>query len=136
MKINIVNFKTLDKRNTGTDAIYKAFGTSGFYVGRRNSFYGLPKSPLANPFRIADYGGNRGAVLVDYRKWLWNQIKNNNMQVINELNRINDELEQSGTVTLICWCDCTCDGEMQCHGEIIRNALNSDKVQAILSKQR
>jgi hypothetical protein len=130
MNIQIANFKTLGNRKNGTAAIYNSFGPSGFYVGRENKFFGLSKSPLANPFRAKNYSGQKGDTLPDYRKWLWTQVKNENLTVIDELNLMIAAHKRNGTLTLVCWCDC------KCHAEIIRNALNSEAIQNILKKHQ
>lgn len=40
------------------------------YCGRPVPRQGWPGHPLANPFKLEDFGGNREAVLDAYRAWL------------------------------------------------------------------
>ena len=63
----VVNFKQYGS----VAALNQAFGDRWLYIGRANSQAGLAASPLANPFKVRDYGGQPGATLDDYRHWLW-----------------------------------------------------------------
>ena len=58
---SIINFK----RYGSIQELNQAFGDQWVYIGRANSHAGLEQSPLANPFRVKDYGG-RGKTLPYY----------------------------------------------------------------------
>jgi hypothetical protein len=56
---DVVNFKQCGS----VQALDQAFGKQWFYIGRANPRAGLAQSPLANPFKVKDFGGQRGATL-------------------------------------------------------------------------
>jgi ribonuclease HI len=62
----VANFKDYGS----IQALNEAFGDRWVYIGRKNSHAGLPQSPLANPHKRSDFGGQRGATLPHYRRWL------------------------------------------------------------------
>lgn len=80
------------------------------YVGRRNDFYGLEASPLANPNWL-EREEDRDENIAQYRVWLWGKIKANDRRVIEALESIgpNDEL--------VCYC-----APKPCHSEIVAKA--------------
>jgi len=97
----------LNKRTLASDARTKKCD-SLLYVGRPNV--------LGNPFKIGQ-DGDRNQVISKYRKWLWEQIKNNNELIIRELKRLGKMSAEGKTVGLVCWCY-----PLQCHAEIIARA--------------
>ena len=50
---SIINFKQYGS----IPALNQAFGDRWVYIGRANSTIGLAQSPLANPFKVKDFGG-------------------------------------------------------------------------------
>jgi hypothetical protein len=104
--ILVVNFKDFGSQ----EALDTAFGDRWLYIGRKNQYAGIGASPLANPFRAAEYGG-RGATLPFYRKWLWQQIQDGNPGVLQALQGIGQ------TAVLVCWCK-----PEPCHGDVVRKA--------------
>jgi hypothetical protein len=71
----------------------------------------LDASPLANPYRPRDFGGERGATLPHYRRWLWRQIQAGNQEVLQALGAVTEES------VLVCYC-----APGPCHGEVVRGA--------------
>jgi hypothetical protein len=102
----IVNFKAYGS----VQALNQVFGNRWVYIGRTNNCAGLPASPLANPFKVKDYGG-RGQTLPHYRHWLWQHIQNGDEDVINALKAIDEQ------TVLICWCK-----PGPCHGDVVKAA--------------
>ena len=58
----IINFK----QHGSIQALNQAFDDHWVYIGRANNYADLPQSPLANPFRVKDFGG-RGKTIPHYR---------------------------------------------------------------------
>ena len=96
-----MNVKGLDPQKVGPTVVY---------CGR--SFQGWVGHPLANPFKLEDFGGNRELVLAKYREWLlarptleadlaalWAQSGN-------------------GLRPLACWC-----APLACHGNVLAELL-------------
>lgn len=87
-----------------------------FYIGRSGS----NPSPLANPYSHlphtkADYKvANRTIAINKYRSWLYDQIENQNKEVIDELERLCEYLALRGGLVLSCHCV-----PSPCHGEVI-----------------
>lgn len=93
------------------------------YVGRLIPFHKslgkLEGSPLGNPFKVKDYGGEKCLKL--YREWLFAQIKNCDKHTMSLMRLIDTE------TTLGCWC---CDKKDEaifadpevCHAQIIWKA--------------
>ncbi|MGH2536892.1 MAG: DUF4326 domain-containing protein [Candidatus Promineifilaceae bacterium] len=102
----VVNFKQYGSKA----ALDRAFGDRWLNIGRANSYAGLPRSPLANPYRARDFGG-RGRTLLDSRRWLWGRIQAGDEGVINALRGISEE------AALVCWCR-----PEPCHGDVVRAA--------------
>jgi hypothetical protein len=90
---------------------------NGCYVGRYNKTYKLPQSKLANPFTIGK-DGDRTMVLVKYRQWLWQKIKEKDHAVCQELMRLSSLVKNGKEVKLTCWCN-----PAPCHADIIKNCL-------------
>lgn len=103
----VVNFK----RYGSVMALNQAFGDRWVYIGRANSYAGLVQSPLANPFKVRDYGGQRGAAIDDYRHWLWGRILSGDTAVSAALRAISEE------TALVCWCK-----PGPCHGDVVQAA--------------
>ncbi|MBK8989635.1 MAG: hypothetical protein IPM39_26850 [Chloroflexi bacterium] len=53
------------KQYGSVTALNQAFGDRWVYIGRGNTPAGLAHSPLGNPFKVKDYGGQRGVALED-----------------------------------------------------------------------
>jgi hypothetical protein len=101
----VVNFKQYGSKAT----LDRAFGGRWLYIGRANGYAQLEASPLANPFKVRDYG--RGATLPHYRRWLWEQIQAGNQDVLVALRSITPES------VLVCYCK-----PLPCHGDIVKAA--------------
>lgn len=102
-EVRIINAKTASKEERA----------KAEYVGRENKRYGLPQSPLHNPFK----DGDRATSIAKYRKHLLNALKED-PTVAQEFSRLLGQLEQEGAVTLMCWC-----APKACHAEVIRDLL-------------
>ena len=81
------------KQHGSVQALRQAFG-NWLYIGRANNHAGLPQSPLANPFKVKDFGGRGktlppGSTLGDYRRWLWGRIQVGDTAVLDALQAIN-----------------------------------------------
>ncbi|MFO7684178.1 MAG: DUF4326 domain-containing protein [Chloroflexota bacterium] len=103
----VVNFKQYGS----VAALNQAFGDRWLYIGRANSQAGLAASPLANPFKVRDYGGQPGATLDHYRHWLWSRIVAGDEAVLAALRAVDE-----GTV-LVCWCK-----PGPCHWDVVQAA--------------
>jgi hypothetical protein len=89
----------------------KTYRGKGVYIGR--------PTLIGNPFRIGVHG-TREQVIVRYREWLWQQIKERG-GVYRELCRLAGEARK-GDLTLICWCK-EQSRQVACHGDVVRAAL-------------
>lgn len=82
------------------------------YCGRKNDYYHLPASPLANPFRLRnDTPEEREKVLAQYRTWFDGQVENDGSAFCVELVRL-IKLAREGDLSLGCYCfpkKCHCD---------------------------
>jgi hypothetical protein len=103
----VVNFKQYGS----VAALDRTFGDRWLYIGRANPGARLAPSPLANPYHLRDFGGERGATLPHYRRWLWRQIQAGNQDVLQALVAVTDES------VLVCYC-----APGPCHGEVVRAA--------------
>ena len=109
----VVNFR----HYRSVDGLNQAFGDRWLYIGRRNRLArsgaegaaGLPQSPLANPFRVRDYG--RGRTIPHYRRWLWERIQAGDQAILDALRTINE------SSILVCWCK-----PAPCHGDVVKAA--------------
>jgi hypothetical protein len=110
----VANFKTYGS----IQALNQAFGDRWLYIGRENDYAGLEQSPLANPFKRGDFGGQRGATLPHYRSWLWQQIQAGDEAVLEALRAIDEQ------TVLICWCH-----PHPCHGDVVKAAAEWLRVQ-------
>jgi hypothetical protein len=104
----VVNFKQYGS----VEALNQAFGKRWVYIGRANAHAGLPASPLANPFKVRDFGG-RGQTLPHYRRWLWQRIQAGDKSVIDVLQAVNE------SSVLVCWCK-----PGPCHADVIKAAAD------------
>jgi hypothetical protein len=91
---------------------------NGYYVGRYNKTYKLSRSYLANPFTIGQ-DGDRTMVLVKYKQWLWQKIKEKDTAVCKELMKLSSLVKDGQQVTLTCWCN-----PQPCHADIIKSCLS------------
>jgi hypothetical protein len=103
----IVNFKVYGSK----EALNKAFGNHWTYIGRANRYAGLPQSPLANPFKASAFGGQQGATLPHYRRWLWKRIQDGDEGVVTALRDITEDS------VLVCYCK-----PGPCHGDVVKAA--------------
>jgi len=98
----VANFKHYGSKA----ALDRAFGDCWLYIGRANGHAQLEASPLANPFKVSEYG--RGGTLGHYRRWLWGRIQAGDTAVIEALRAIDE------TTVLVCWCV-----PGPCHAEVV-----------------
>lgn len=108
----VANFKAYGS----VQALNQAFGDRWVYIGRANSYAGLPQSPLANPFKAREFGGRGqtlppGSTLGHYRRWLWGRIQAGDQAVLDALKAIDAQ------TVLVCWCV-----PDPCHGEVVKAA--------------
>ena len=103
----VVNFK----RYGSVMALNQAFGDRWVYIGRANSHARLVQSQLANPFKVRDYGGQRGAAIDDYCHWLWGRILSGDTAVLAALRAINEK------TVLVCG-----RKPEPCHGDVVQAA--------------
>lgn len=74
---------------------------------------------LGNPFVLGEHG-SRDEVVEKYRRWLWEQIKEEGA-VYRELLRLK-AAAQKRELLLVCWCKRP-NKEVACHGDIIKQAI-------------
>jgi hypothetical protein len=103
--MQIVNFKEYGS----VRMLAVNFHTSWTYVGRENTYYGLPESPLANIYRESNYG--RAGCIRKYRQWLWWKIQRRDTEVLDALKKLTEDS------ALVCWC-----APKPCHAEVIAKA--------------
>jgi ribonuclease HI len=103
----VANFKDY----SSIQALNQAFGDRWLYIGRKNDYAGLEQSPLANPFKCEDFGGQRGVTLPHYRHWLWQRIQAGDEAFLKTLRSIDEQ------TVLICWCH-----PYPCHGDVVKAA--------------
>lgn len=94
--------------------VNKKFTNEGQYIGR--------PSPLGNPFssKKSDLAIRVRSVeesIALYEQWIYEQIENENLDVINEINRLY-KIALEKPLNLVCWCK-----PAPCHGEIIKEIL-------------
>jgi len=106
MECDVANFKAYGS----VQALNRAFGDRWVYIGRANSYAGLPASPLANPFKAREFSG-RGQTLPHYRLWLWGRIQAGDEAVLDALKAIDAQ------TVLVCWCV-----PGPCHGDVVKAA--------------
>lgn len=87
----------------------RRLGDQGIYVGR--------PSALGNPY-IVGTDGAAGTLIRPYRKWLRDKVAARDDAVLSALFEIVVELEQRGSVQLVCWC-----APQPCHADAIRDVL-------------
>jgi hypothetical protein len=118
-KCDVVNFRQYGS----VRALDQAFGPRWLYIGRSNPRAGLAQSPLANPFKVKEFGGQPGATLPHYRRWLWQRIQAGDGAVLAALQSITPK------TTLVCWCK-----PGPCHGDVVRAAAAWLQGQTVLTK--
>jgi hypothetical protein len=111
-KCEVINFKQYGS----IQALNQAFGDRWAYIGRANKYARLPASPLANPFKVKDFGGRGqtllpGSTLGHYRRWLWERIQAGDEALLDALKAIDDR------TMLVCWCK-----PGPCHGDVVKAA--------------
>lgn len=84
---DVANFKAYGS----IQALNRAFSDRWVYIGRANSYAGLEQSPLANPFKVKDFGG-RGQTLPHYKRWLWQRIQAGDETILDALKAIDANL--------------------------------------------
>ena len=89
---------------------------AGEYVGR--AFAGFPQSPLANPYKVTHDWHDRDGIIRRYASWLTRQHVAGNNPVTHELQRLAQIWQDTGELTLVCWC---CPEH--CHAEVIRDFI-------------
>lgn len=99
-----MNIEVENKRDMG---LYKS--PNYVYVGR--------PSVLGNPFFIGR-DGLRDVVISKYKAWLWDNLKSNNKQIIDELMRLRELAKNYHNLVLICWCK-----PQACHGDVIKSCI-------------
>jgi hypothetical protein len=87
----------------------KGCGLKGVYVGR--------PTPLGNPFRLENED-QRGEVVARYARWLEEQLRQGNREVVRALGELYRKLKRQGTLTLLCFC-----APKRCHAEVIAERL-------------
>jgi len=100
--VNFRHYRSIDRLN-------QAFGDRWLYIGRQNRAAALSQSPLANPFKVHDYG--RGQTIPLYRRWLWARIQRGDLAVLTALRAVNE------ASVLVCWCK-----PGPCHGDVVKSA--------------
>ena len=95
---------------------YRLAPTNLIYIGR-NGRHGWPRSPLANPFKLATEA-DRAAVIERYKVWLWDKIKSLDDTVTAEIDHIAHRVKRGETVQLGCWCS-----PLPCHGDVVKAAV-------------
>ena len=95
----------------------KTFKGRSEYIGR--AMRNLQGSPLGNPYRVKPFGPYERdeSVLVLYRRWLWDQMKDTTGDPYRELQRLRT-LAQKEPISISCWCV-----PDRCHGEIVKAAI-------------
>lgn len=89
---------------------------AGIYIGRANARYGLPASPLANPFRL-ERGQDRDMPIARYRTWLAHQMRLETSPARAEIWRLVEQARK-GNLTLLCWC-----APLACHGDVVKEVI-------------
>ncbi|NIV34763.1 MAG: DUF4326 domain-containing protein [Anaerolineae bacterium] len=95
-------------------------GDEGEYIGR--AFHSREASPLANPFPITKQQ-DRDTAIRKYRVWLYEKIKRADDAVLTELGRLLAIAQKPGGLTLVCWCRSVEQTAPECHGDVIKAAL-------------
>lgn len=82
-------------------------------------------SILGNPFTNLDLKSTiaqyqiEGDCVLEYEKWIKNEILSGNQIIINEIKRLK-KISLEGDLILACWCF----PFRKCHAEIIKNLIN------------
>jgi hypothetical protein len=90
--------KQMSKRGKGKNFLPQPW----VYVGR--------PTPLSNPYRFQP-GDTREALLEQYRRWLWQKLRENDWRVLLQLRSITEE------TALVCSC-----APRSCHADVIVRA--------------
>lgn len=101
----------IPKEDLGRLTVGMKWDKGALYIGRG--------SPLGNPFKMENQSEKeRTRVLRLYEVWLKGQINKNNYEVMVELNRIADLLNDGVDIHFGCFCK-----PKRCHGDIIKKIL-------------
>ena len=94
---------------------------SGYYIGRGGK--GKKGSALANPFKLADASNSeeRDRIIAEYRRWLWQKIREKDSAVMAELFYLK-KLALVKDVNLLCFCKQP-TRKVACHGDVIKSCL-------------
>jgi len=87
------------------------------YIGRKNSYYNVQASALANPYHVGK-DGDRDKVILKYRYWLWELVQNKESEQMEELVRIANMVREGKNVKLMCYCK-----PLACHGDVVKRAV-------------
>ena len=103
----------------------KTYEGDGVYIGRTNPRRKLKGSPLANNFKVKEYG--REGCIQKYKEWL-NQLPKTSKQweLIDELKSRHQEGED---LTLLCWCN-----PLPCHGDILKEIIEEASAEDVVVK--
>lgn len=83
--------------------IRDGFPEGGIYIGRAGKGY---DGYFGNPFKLADYGGDRVGVMVEYETWARTRIEHDD-EFAERVRKLYGE-------TLVCFC-----APKLCHGEVL-----------------
>lgn len=93
---------------------HEGFGDNVIYIGRKNYFYKLEGSALANPYAVNKKRTLEESLLL-YKKWILHMYSLKKGSVYEELIRL-AKLEKEGkSFALGCWCK-----PKDCHGDIVK----------------
>ena len=104
--MTVVNFKHFGS----VEALQEKFGENWRYVGRAMPHFGLPGSPLGNPYRLDEKTDRKTAVEL-YKQYLWGRIKQRDPVVLQALQEIGED------TAVVCWC-----APDACHGDVVVKA--------------
>ncbi len=100
-----------------------------YYCGRATA--GWSGGPLQNPFVIGR-DGSREEVIQLFRKWLWDQLKDGNEEMLAALGRLREDS------VLGCWCtdsdNAMAEGPLVCHCQVIARCWRYLKTQRSAAK--
>lgn len=85
------------------------------YIGRPGR--GRAGSPLGNPYVLKDES-HRDAVVEQYRRWLWQQVRSREGAAWGELVALARRLQAGEPIRLGCWC-----APRRCHGNVVAACL-------------
>lgn len=92
-------------------------GKDIIYIGRYNHYYSLSASPLANKYKVKEYGSLE-IVLKKYKEWLYIMYISKQGPAYEELIKLVKLHEEGKEIKLACWCK-----PKRCHGDIIKQVV-------------